>query len=113
MDRSKQLSVQQLAAYHSILQVFKTYQNKQPKYIHDSLFPDEEFYDDDQRISRSTVENHIRVEGNLSLTRSGFMYRASKLWNALPPEVRSKQSIATFKLSAKLWIKDNIATIPE
>ena len=67
----------------------------------------------DQRGSRSISENLIRVEANLSLTRSSFMYKASKIWNALSPEVRNTESIAAFKKSAKVWITNNIPVMPE
>ena len=66
LNHSRQLSVQQLAAYHCILQVFKTHE---PQYFHECLFPVKELNYADQRISRSMTNNDIRGEANLSLAR--------------------------------------------
>ena len=106
LDQSKQLSVQQLAAYHCILQVYKTYHTHETKYFYDCLFPVKVINYADQRTSRSMTNNYIRVEANLSLTRSGFMYKASRLWSSLPSDIQNKVTVSSFKTSVKKWERE-------
>ena len=55
LSRTGQLSVQQLSAYHSVLQVYKTRKVKEPDYIYTRLFTRGEIVNEEERISRSLV----------------------------------------------------------
>ena len=54
----------------------------------------------------------IRVDFDLSIARSGFVYRGAKLWNMIPNDVRTSTSAQVFKKRIKQWIKNNIAIHP-
>ena len=108
---SGQLSVQQLSAYHSLLQVYKVKKFRQPEYIFDRLFLEGQGANDEMRTSRSLHNNLIRIDGDLAIYRDAFFYRSSRLWNVIPLEIRNMNSIASFKLSVKRWIKQNLAHI--
>ena len=51
----------------------------------------------------------IRIEFNLSIARSGFVYRGAQLWNMIPINVRTATTARTFKKQVKQWIKSNVA----
>ena len=103
---AKQLSVQQLAAYHSMLSVYKCKLSKQPEYMYRRLFPDR----NDNGILRY---NLIQIDYKLSLARSSFFYRASTIiWNALECDAKMASSVQKFKVLTKKWIKNNISECP-
>ena len=112
LERTGDLSVQQLAAYHSVLQVYKVKQSKEPSYIYERLFPNGDIVNEELRISRSISNRDIRIENNLSLARNTFFYRASKLWNALPSVVKELNSVHCFKKQTKNWIKSSVLERP-
>ena len=88
------LSVHQLGAFHTVLQVFKIIQSKQPSYLAEFLKARKA---DDGNIFPLRHENTIQVRRNLSLSRSGFLYRGAQLWNLLPMDVRKCQELNTFR----------------
>ena len=48
----------------------------------------------------------------LSLSREGFICRASNLMNMMKGSIRNEPELETFKVDAKNWIKENIAIKP-
>ena len=108
LQASGQLSVQQLTAYHSLLQVYKAKMFKQPEYIYSRLFPNGNIVDEEARVSRSLRNNLIRIDVDLAITRNAFFYRSSRLWNAIPMDIRNSVSIKSFKVGVKKWIRENI-----
>ena len=117
LKESGQLSVQQLTAYHSLLQVFKTQRSRQPAYFYERLFPNEYPVQTGSTTtlgtSRSQTNQIIRIDQKLSLARSSFFYRASKLWNNLPLNLRKQVNLSAFKNGAKNWIRTNIKGVPK
>ena len=112
MDQSGQLSVHQLSAYFSILQVHKCKMSKQPHYLYNRLFPGGDIIQDEMRLMRSIPNEHINISCDLTLTRNGFFYRASKLYNALPAGVKDTLALPSFKKLVKAWIKQNVTVRP-
>ena len=119
LKESGQLSVQQLTAYHSLLQVYKTQRSKQPAYIFNRLFTN---HNEDHLqngpestlgTSRSQTNKMTRIDQDLSLARSSFFYRASKLWNDLPLNLRNQVKLASFKSGVKTWIRANVKGAPK
>ena len=105
LNEAKQLSIQQLTAYHSLLSVYKCKQSTQPEYMYNRLFGG-------NRVVRRMPVQEIRIEFDLSLSRSSFFYRASKLWNAITQQAKDSDSVRIFKRLSKEWIKENINTRP-
>ena len=54
----------------------------------------------------------LPMSGSLSTTRSGFCYRAAKLFNSLPLNLRECCSENAFKNEAEKWVKENIKIEP-
>ena len=54
----------------------------------------------------------LTINGDLTVTRGGFMYRGSKLYNMLPEDIKLAQSYGAFKTKVKAWIKSNITVKP-
>ena len=104
-----ELSVHQLVAYHTLLQVNKTLISKKPSYIYEklnlrtagenSVFP--------QRQSHT-----IQIKKRLTMSRSSFIYRGASLFNLLPMELRICKNEKHFKTEVKAWVKTNIAIRP-
>ena len=108
---SGQLSVQQLTAYHSLLQVYKTLKSQQPAYMYERLQPNGFNVNEQIRKSRSVSNNNIRIDGDLAIYRNAFFNRASRLWNSVPFSIRQKESLGTFKKHVKMWIRQNLPRI--
>ena len=98
------LSVNQLVFYHSVVLVYKVKQNQTPKYLH-SMFSWSYNYN-----TRQAEGGAIRLVGKpkLEVNKSSFRWRAANQYNQLPAEVRTCVSLASFKLKAKKWIKENV-----
>ena len=100
------LSVTQLSAYHSLVMTHKTMLSQQPKYLHDKFGSQ---YPCNTRLAASSK---IRIDASfnaeLSLAHSSFRWRASKLYNELPLEIRSETKMIRFKATLKKWVQVNI-----
>ena len=82
-------SIHQLIAYHTLLQVHKTTQTNKPRYL-----------------------NTIEVNRNLTVSRSGFIFRGADLWNKLPIDIRSCDKLETFRTKVKNWIREKVPVKP-
>ena len=110
LEKAQQLSVHQLGAYHSVQLLFKVLTTHQPKCLADIFTLRRP--DDDENVFPHRRLNTMQVQCTLSLSRSGFCYRSAKLWNLLPPEMRSETNPKNFKPLLKDWIKTNVPYRP-
>ena len=104
------MSIHQLTAYFTLLQVHKTVSTKKPSYLAKKLVlrkPAE-----DGGVFPHRQLNCINVERNLTIARSGFVSRGAKLWNLLPLDLRSKDKTSSFKNGVKMWIKESVSEKP-
>ena len=109
LKASKDLSIHQLTAYHTLVTVHKVKVNGKPEYIN-------------SRMKFNTVEknsvtprrqvNKIHVRQKNTLSRAGFIYRGSLLWNQLPEGLRIQSNTAKFKKEAKKWVEVNVRVKP-
>ena len=109
LQQSNDLSIHQLIALHSLLLTYKIIKSNRPYYIakklklrvptEDQVFPQRQAYT-------------LPMSGSLSTTRSGFCYRAAKLFNSLPLNLRKCCSEKTFKTEVEKWAKENIKIKP-
>ena len=53
-----------------------------------------------------------RIEFKLSMARSSLFYQSSRLWAALPDQVKSSRSKSVFKKKCKDWVKLNVTVKP-
>ena len=96
LSLTNSLSVHQMIAHKSAIQVYNISKNQAPKYHFDRLFP----------------SNNSRVEFSRTIGRGTFFYQGSRLWSALPLNIKMARNTLTFKKQTKIWIKNNIVDKP-
>ena len=109
LDKSGDLSVHQLGALHTITTGFKAINQGKPKHLATKLRL--------RKPSSSEVFplrklNTIDVNCSLTISRSGFVFRAAQLWNSLPGTLRSETLLSKFKPAVKKWVKENVPRKP-
>ena len=103
------LSVHQLGAFYTVLQVYKTIHSGQPKYLAERLKlrgPDCGYIFPQRHV------NTIEMKGNLSVSRSGFLFRGAQLWNSLPPGIRTITEFCTFRRELRSWVSFTVPFKP-
>ena len=102
------LSVHQLGAYLTLLQVFKTREAKLPEYHYRRLFEENE-----TTVNvRSSDFPQSRVDFRLALSRGSFFYQGCRLWSALPGNLKLLTNPDSFKKKCKEWVKLNVKIKP-
>ena len=108
LNSTSSLSVHQLGAYLTLSQVFKIKESKLPEYHYERLFGN-----CDQMVNiRSLDFNQKNVNFDLTLSRGSFFYQGSKLWTALPRELKMLKKSGNFKKKCKEWVRLNIEIRP-
>ena len=107
LQKTRQLSIHQMVAYHSAVQVYNIAKNKEPKYHHTRLFGNT-----GDIIQPETRQPNQRVNFKLSLARGSFFYQSSRIWTALPESTRQCQNLYGFKKECKKWVSLNIKINP-
>ena len=111
LEASSDLSVMQLTAFHTIMTVFRAVISGFPKYLHDKLalrIPGQ----NDRLIPQRQTHTIQVPNGNLTLSRGGFIFRGATLWNMMPVDLRTEQKVTVFKGKVKHWIKEHIRHKP-
>ena len=112
VTRANTLSVHQLVGYHTLLQVYKCRTTGEPSFMFKRLFPNTVQQEGNLGPLRSLTHENIPVNFNLSLSRGSFFYRAAKLYNALPPDIKRCPTVLTFKKHLRKWVRNNISLVP-
>ena len=99
------MSVRQLAAFHSLVQVYKTLCSQKPVTLHNIL--SKSFSYRTRAASTGALVDNIKSTSEIS--KQSFLVCSTKLWNELPPEVRQARNIRQFKLQLKNWINVKVA----
>ena len=110
LNESKQLSVHQLVAYHSVCQVYRTQRSKLPTYHYKRLFKNPTKIANMR--TRGTEKDNKIVDFELSLGRGSFFYQSSRIWDQLPNDIKVSKTIHKFKKKCKDWITSNISVRP-
>ena len=87
-----------LVVFATIMIVFKVQQTGEPKYLANRL--------------KMNKGGRINIQFDLLRAREGFMYRASKCFSSLPPEIKQEVKLGLFKSKLRQWIKTKIPAIP-
>ena len=106
MKATNMLSINQYIAYQIIMHTFKIKVSQLPEYHYRRLF------DEEYRPSRTRTDGMKRIDFRLDICRNSFFYQASKLWTALPANMKSDTSITSFKRKVLIWIEANIPVKP-
>ena len=92
-----------LVTHHTIVTAHRFIRTGQPKYLADKLV---------LRTPGPRHVNTISVNCDLTVSRSGFLYRAAKLWNILPSTFREELRPEAFKFNVRKWIRENVPRKP-
>ena len=100
-DKLNWLTVNQLIAYHTALQVYRIRMNNEPEYLAQILNKD------------NRNGNIIVTNTELTLAKRSFTFRGAQLWNSLPNNIRNKSKIGNFKKMLRIWVQENIPRFPD
>ena len=100
------LSVHQMVAYHSSLQIPKIISSQKPQY-HTNRITNER-----NRDTRSSTANLRQIDFKHSLSKSSFFHQATRVWNLIPSNIKSLNKTETLKKQLKLWVSENISIRP-
>ena len=100
-DKLDWLSVNQLIAYHTLMQVFKIRNSGEPEYLSRIL-------GNDNRNGRILIPN-----SDLTLAKRSFCFRGAQLWNTVPASIRNSPKIGVFKIKTKNWVKNCVSRFPD
>ena len=104
---SGKLSVQQRTAVFTLNTVHRALQSQEPSYSYSVLKTE-----DDQAELLHHQQNCNRVSYSLSISRGGYYYRGSRLYNQIPTSLCQIRNQSLFKKSAKQWVTANIPLLP-
>ena len=109
LQKTNTLSVHQMMAQFSLSQVFSIYKSKLPTYHYSRLFVNTQA----ELRTRSANDYSVnRIEFKLSIARTNFFYQSSRLWSALPEDIKAARNKSIFKKLSKSWVKSNILVKP-
>ena len=104
---SGKLSVQQRTAVFTLNTVHRALQSQEPSYSYSVLKTE-----DDQAELLHHQQNCNRVSYGLSISRGGYYYRGSRLYNQIPTSLCQIRNQSLFKKGAKQWVTANIPLLP-
>ena len=102
-------SIQQLTGLHTLLTTHKIIHSQKPNYLFDQLkprLPEHGVFPQRQLFTLKTCNT------DLTISRGGFIYRAARLFNLLPVEIRKEKSKFIFKKKVKSWVLQYIPVKP-
>ena len=100
------LSVHQMVAYHSSLQIPKILSSQKPKYHANRI------KNDKNRDTRANTENLKQINFMKSLGKSSFFHQATRIWNLVPINIKSLSKIGPLKKQLKKWVSEHISVRP-
>lgn len=109
LKASRELSIHQQVAYHTLVMVHKIKINQKPEYLDRRL---ELSSLEDDMLGPRRQQKKIYVKQTLNISRAGFVYRGALLWNQLSDELRTTQNLGKFKTKVKIWVEKNVAIKP-
>ena len=96
------------ADYFTALTVHKALQKKQPEYLQIFAPPKHDHNTRSKaRKNLCTQEGSVRTNNKLRK----FSYRACKVWNTLPPELRDIENVSSFKPKLRSYLLNRQITL--
>ena len=102
------LSIAQLSAYHSLVQMFKILREKSPRYLYQKI--SSEFPYPTSSANANLIRMGPEFKTDKTLVMNSFRWRATRLWNQLPIQTRQIPKLSNFKQKTKSWVQENIPT---
>ena len=97
--------MRQLAAYETIVLMYKVYNNLVPKTTTDMFQLTAEVHNYNTRPT--AAKNYNVHNANLMKTRKAVTYAGSVAWNKLPDAIKEAQSLNVFKARLKAYLLKN------
>ena len=94
-------AVHQLTAYHTLLMAHKILVHQKPRYLYEKL-----------KVKNYDGVFKMTANMKLSVSRGGFIYRSSRLFNMLPLFLRMETNIKMSKGKVKKWVQEKIEMKP-
>ena len=105
LGRTDVLSVHQLGAQNTLIMAKKIQLSGKPTYLADRFSA--------RHSSNTRTGTTLQLpEVTLNLSREGFIYRSSKLFNLLPENIKNENRISQFKKKTRVWVKQNVPVKP-
>ena len=104
---SGQLSVHQRTALFTLTSVHKAMKSKEPSYSFAQLSLNQPHPETGRYQA-----NCSRTDYKLSISRAGYFYRGSRLYNQIPNSLANTSKQSVFKTAAKQWVRDNVPLHP-
>ena len=108
LQKSNLLSINQVIAYHTLVQVYNIKSKRLPSYHYRRLFGRL----DGEGSTRSVSNHECRIEFSSSQARGLFFYQGGLLWNRIPQQMKNIQNLTLFKKQARRWTLNNILAKP-
>ena len=97
-----QLSINQMVAYYSILNVRKIITNKEPEYLSTKIMRNSVTHDHGTRANTGT---NLRMEDTkLGIAKNSFRWRATEIYNKMPRALKEGASTRSVKMDIKVWV---------
>ena len=108
MEECNWMSIRQLAAYCSILSLWKVVNLGQPECLRSKILTVEDKEKRTRKLMGGGLESKDQPE--LEIVKRSWRWRAIILWNDLPRNLREEKDILSMKRDLKEHIKQNIPT---
>lgn len=98
------LSVNRMAAYHSLQEMFAILKNGSiPSLQSEFVSSNNEFHDTRHKEKGNLILPKVKRKKN-----GGFVLKGSKLWNKIPAAMKKILKKKTFSAQVKEWVQSNI-----
>ena len=115
MQQCGWMPVKQLMAYHSLVLLHKTLQQKSPSYLYKKVTSGYQQYNTRQAAETTaalaavgvTLQPSVDVP-ELDLSSSSWCWASVKWYRQLPPSLQAEKKLSKFKTGLKSWVSQNI-----
>ena len=108
LKKTNSLSVHQSIAFQTIVLMRKILNSSKPTHLATKLLSQMKH----DNVLRKQEGNVVVPRYQLNSSRAGFLYRAAKLFNSLPTNIKLEVNIHRFKNDVRTWVIQNIKVKP-
>ena len=95
------LTISDRVNYFKLVHLFQIRHNRSPQYLRPNF---KSVSDAHSYRTRGSSTSNYHVSKSLSSDTSSFAYSCVKLWNNLPPRIKSIDSLMVFKRELRTWL---------
>ena len=94
-----------MVTYYDLILVYKIRRDKKPVYLFNKLSRTN--YYNTRLMTKNSITPPDTLKTNIAKT--SFINRAIKQWNDLPEELHSVNTLDSFKMKVRTWVKQKIS----